>query len=34
MTATISFTGFGTQTLPSTPSDALSLSEVLRKLGL
>jgi hypothetical protein len=34
LTATISFTGFGTQTLPSTPSGALSLSEVLRKLGL
>ncbi len=34
LTATVSFTGFGAQTLPPTPSGALSLSEVLRKLGL
>jgi hypothetical protein len=34
LSATISFTGFGAQTLPPTPSGAMSLSEVLRKLGL
>jgi hypothetical protein len=34
LTATISFTGFGAQALPPTPSGALSLSQVLSKLGL